>query len=187
MRKIFISNFVSLDGYLAGPGGDLSWHNVNDEFIKYAEDMLESVDTILFGRLTYEMMAAYWPAEHAVTNDPIIAGKMNTLPKIVFSKTLDQADWENSTIIKDDIEAKVKQLKELPGKDMVILGSGTIVSALTEMGLIDEYNILINPVILGEGKPHFTGIADRKQLELMDMKRFSSGLVLLTYQPKNNL
>ena len=184
MRKIFISNFVSLDGYLAGPGGDLSWHIVTDEFLKYAEDMLEQVDTILFGRLTYEMMAAYWPTEHVKTTDPVIAAKMNSLQKIVFSRTLDSVDWENSSLMNDNIENTMRKLKELPGKDMVILGSGTIVSAFTQMGLIDEYRILINPVILGDGKPHFTGIADRKQLELTDVKRFSSGLVLLTYQPK---
>jgi dihydrofolate reductase len=184
MRKIFISNFVSIDGYLAGPEGDLSWHNVNDEFLSYAAAMLESVDTILFGRLTYEMMAAYWTSDSVKTNDPIIAGKMNSLAKIVFSKTLNKVEWENSTLLKGDMEAKMRELKQQPGKDMVILGSGSIVSAFTQMGIIDEYRIFINPVILGAGKLHFTGHIDKKLLKLTAVKQFSTGLVMLTYQPK---
>jgi dihydrofolate reductase len=183
MRKLFISNFVSLDGYLAGSNGELDWHKVDKEFHDYAENMLESVDIILFGRITYQMMAAYWPADHAVTNDPIIAGKMNSLPKIVFSKTLESADWENTTVVKEDLKEAVLKLKEQPGKDIVILGSGSIVSAFTQMGIIDEYRILINPVILGAGKLHFTGDINRKLLKLTDVRRFASGLVMLTYQP----
>jgi dihydrofolate reductase len=108
---------------------------------------------------------------------------MNGLPKIVFSKTQDSVEWENSTLIKDDIEETVLKLKELPGKDMVILGSGSIVSAFTQMGIIDEYRIIINPVILGAGKLLFTGNLDKKLLKLTDVKRFSSGLVFLYYQP----
>jgi len=184
MRKIIVSNFVSLDGYFAGPGDDLSWHNVNDEFFAYAEEMLNSADTMLFGRITYEMMKAYWTMESVKISDPVIAGKMNSLPKIVFSKTLDKVDWENSTLIKDDIEEKMTQFKSDSGKDMVILGSGSIVSAFTQMGIIDEYRIFINPVILGGGKLHFTGYIDRKNLTLTDVKRFKTGLVMLNYQPK---
>jgi dihydrofolate reductase len=183
MRKLFISNLVSLDGYQAGPNGELDWFTVDKEFLEYAEDMMNSVDIILFGRITYEMMAAYWPMDHAKTSDPIVAGKMNGLPKIVFSKTLDSADWENTTLVKDDIKETVLKLKQQPGKDMVILGSGSIVSAFTQMGIIDEYRILINPVILGAGIPHFTGDIDRKLLKLTDVRRFGSGLVMLTYQP----
>jgi len=184
MRKIIVSNFVSLDGYFAGPNDDLSWHNVNDEFLQYAEDMLNSVDVILFGRITYQMMKAYWTMDSVKVSDPVIAGKMNNLPKIVLSKTLDKVDWGNSSLLKDDIEQKMRDLKSQSGKDIVILGSGSIVSAFTQMGIIDEYRIFINPVILGGGKLHFTGDIERKNLVLTDVKRFETGLVMLNYKPK---
>jgi dihydrofolate reductase len=183
MRKIIVSNFVSLDGYIAGPNGELDWHVVNKEFLDYAEDMLNSVDTILFGRVTYEMMAAYWPMPEPKANDPVIAGKMNGLPKIVFSKTLDRVEWENSTLVKDNIKETVLKLKEQPGKDIVILGSGSIVSAFTQMSIIDEYRIIINPVILGAGKTQFNESLDKKILKLTDVKQFSSGVIILYYQP----
>jgi dihydrofolate reductase len=183
MRRIITSNLVSLDGYLAGPGGDLSWHTVNDEFFRYAEDMLNSTGTLLFGRITYDLMASYWPTETVKINDPVIAGKMNGLPKIVFSKTLERVDWENTTLFNSDVEKNIRQLKEQPGKDIVILGSGTIVSALTQTDLIDEYRFIINPVILGGGVYQFTGNLDRKKMELTDIKRFSTGVVMLNYQP----
>jgi len=137
MRRIITSNLVSLDGYLAGPGGDLSWHTVNDEFFRYAEDTLNSAGTLLFGRITYDLMASYWPTETVKKNDPVIAGKMNGLPKILFSKTLERADWENTTLFNSDLKKNIRQLKQQPGKDIVVLGSGTIVSALTQTDLID--------------------------------------------------
>jgi dihydrofolate reductase len=183
MRRIITSNLVSLDGYLAGPGGDLSWHTVNDEFFRYAEDMLNSAGTLLFGRITYDLMASYWPAETVKKDDPVIAGKMNGLPKIVFLKTLEKAGWENTTLFNGDVEKNIRHLKEQPGKDILILGSGTIVSALTQSGLIDEYRFIINPVILGGGVYQFTGQIDRKKMELKDVKRFSFGVVMLSYQP----
>jgi len=120
MRRIITSNLVSLDGYLAGPGGGLSWHTVNDEFFRYAEDMLNSAGMLLFGRVTYDLIASYWPLEMNIKNDPEIAGKMNSLPKIVFSKTLKKADWENTTLFNGDVEKNIMQLKEQPGKDIVI-------------------------------------------------------------------
>ncbi len=183
MRRIITSNLVSLDGYLAGPGGDLSWHTVNDEFFGYAEDMLNSAGVLLFGRITYDLMASYWPTETVRKNDPVVAGKMNGLPKIVFSKTLEKAEWENTTLFNGDVEKNIRQLKEQPGKDIVILGSGTVVSALTQADLIDEYRFIINPVILGSGVYQFTGNVGRKKMELTDVKQFSTGVVILCYKP----
>jgi dihydrofolate reductase len=182
MRKIIVSNMVSLDGYFEGPNRELNWHVVDKDFFDYAEDMLNAVDTILFGRITYQMMASYWQNPEVKLDDPIIAGKMNGLPKIIFSKTLNEVEWENSSLIKDDIKETVLKLKEQPGKDMVILGSGSIVSAFTQMDLIDEYRIIINPVILGSGKLNFLPPLDKKMLNLTDVKRFSSGVVVLYYQ-----
>ncbi|HEY2582492.1 MAG TPA: dihydrofolate reductase family protein [Mucilaginibacter sp.] len=183
MRKIIVSNMVSLDGYIEGPNKELNWHVVNDEFFKYSEEMLESVDIILFGRVTYQMMASYWTKPEVKVDDPIIAGKMNSLEKIVFSKTLDKVEWENSSLVKDNIKEAVLKLKQQPGKDMVILGSGSIVSAFTQMGIIDEYRIIINPVILGAGKLQFTGSLDKTLLKLTDVRKFSSGVIILYYQP----
>jgi dihydrofolate reductase len=145
--------------------------------------MLNSADLLLFGRLTYELMAGYWPTEHTRTGDPVIAGKMNGLEKIVFSKTLGSAKWENTTLFSGDLEKKISALKEQPGKDIVILGSGTIVSALTQADLIDEHRLIIVPVILGAGTLQFTGKIDRKQFTLTNMTKFNTGVVTLYYQP----
>ena len=183
MRRIITSNLISLDGYLAGPGGDLSWHIMNDEFHRYAKDMLNSAGMLLFGRITYDLMASYWPIEMNIKNDPEVAGKMNGLPKVVCSKTLKKAEWENTTLFNSDVEKNITQLKEQPGKDIVILGSGTIVSALTQADLIDEHRIFICPVLLGSGTYQFSGHLDRKNLLLTDLKKLSSGLVMLCYQP----
>jgi dihydrofolate reductase len=173
---------VSLDGYIAGPNGELDWHIVEEEFVKYAEEMLHSADTILFGRVTYEMMAAYWPKPGPIKDDPIVADKMNSLAKIVFSKTLDSVEWENSTLIKENVAGEVKKLKAQAGKDILILGSGSIVTYLTEMYLIDEFRIIVNPVILGDGKPQFNKNLTTKQLKLTDIRRLNSGVVILYYQ-----
>ena len=174
---------ISLDGYLAGPGGDLSWHVMNDEFHRYAEDMMSAAGVLIFGRLTYQLMESYWPNEDVKMSDPIVAAQMNGLPKVVFSKTLKKAEWENTTLFNSDVEKNIRQLKEQPGKDIVILGSGTIVSALTQADLIDEHCIFICPVLLGSGTYQFNGHLDRKNLLLTDMKRLSNGLVMLSYQP----
>ncbi|WP_259067571.1 dihydrofolate reductase family protein [Mucilaginibacter sp. X4EP1] len=183
MAKVLVSNLISLDGYIEGPNGEFDWPVVEEEFFRYAESMLQSADVLLFGRKTYEMMAAHWPTERAIADDPVIAGKMNGLPKIVFSTTLKKADWQNTILMGENIEGEIFKLKEKPGKDIVILGSGSIVSQLTQANLIDEYRIIVNPVILGGGKPEFTGHIDRKHLKLTNVKQFKSGVVILYYQP----
>jgi dihydrofolate reductase len=183
MRKLFEFNLVTLDGYFEGPNRDISWHNVDAEFNEYAVDMLNSVDTLLFGRVTYELMAGYWPTPEAMKNDPIVAGKMNDLPKIVFSKTLRTVAWRNTRLVKDNIEEEMRKMKEQPGKDMVILGSGSIVSEFAPHGLIDEHRIMVNPVVLGQGTPLFKGIKDKLNLKLLRARTFKSGNVLLYYEP----
>ncbi|HYA85923.1 MAG TPA: dihydrofolate reductase family protein [Nitrospirota bacterium] len=184
MRKLFEFNLVTLDGYFEGPNRDIGWHNVDAEFNDYAVDMLNSVDTLIFGRVTYELMANYWPTPAAMKNDPIVAEKMNMLPKIVFSrKTLDKVEWHNTKLVKDIIEVDIENMKREPGKDMVVLGSGSIVSAFAQRGLIDEYRIMINPIVLGDGIPLFKGIKDRINLNLIKTRTFRNGNVLLYYQP----
>jgi len=183
MRKIIVSNYASLDGFFAGPNGEYDWFVWDEETANYAKDLLSSIDTILFGRVTYELMAGYWPTASPPAEDPIIIDAMNNLPKIVFSKTLVKVAWKNSRLVKGNMADEVAKLKQQPGKDMVIYGSGTIVSALSQLGLIDEYQIFVNPVVLGSGKPLFQGIRDRMNLELLKTKTFRNGVVLLCYQP----
>lgn len=181
MRKIIVSNLMSLDGFFEGPNKELDWFVVDEEFFEYARELLNSVDTILFGRVTYQMMASYWP--NATDNDAVITHKMNHLTKIVFSKTLRRVDWNNSKLAKEDIVTEVMRMKEEEGNDMVIFGSGTIVSQLTESGLIDEYRIILNPLLLGKGNPLFKGIHSKINLKLVRVKTFDSGVVILYYEP----
>jgi dihydrofolate reductase len=184
MRKIIFQMMITVDGFFEGPDQELDWHVVDKEFIDYAIDLLDSVDAILFGRVTYQMMAAYWPTPAAIEDDPIVAERMNNLPKIVFSPTLEEVEWQNSRLVKGNIAEEVEKLKHQPGKDMVIFGSSDLAVALTKLGLIDEYRIIVNPVVLGSGKTLFKGINDRLKLKLLDVRTFSSGSVLLRYQPR---
>ncbi len=183
MRKLFVSNLVTLDGYFEGPNRDISWHNVDAEFNEYAIDMLNSVDTLLFGRVTYELMAGFWPTPYAIKTDPIVAGKMNSLAKIVFSRTLSKAEWNNTRLVKDNIEEEIRKMKIQPGKDIALLGSGNILTQFAQKGLLDEYRIMVNPIILGDGNPLFKGITDRINLKLIKARTFRNGNVLLCYQP----
>ncbi|MCZ7395546.1 MAG: dihydrofolate reductase family protein, partial [Candidatus Methanoperedens sp.] len=181
MRKVIVSMMVSLDGFFAGPSGEIDWHIVDEEFNQYAIDLLNTVDTILFGRVTYQLFESYWPA--AATNlstsksDLEISHKINNITKIVFSKTLEKVEWKNARLVKEVIQEEIAKMKQQPGKDMVIFGSGSIVSTFTQLGLIDEYRIIVNPVVLGHGKPLFKDIKDRINLKLLKTKTFSSGNV----------
>ena len=178
---------VTLDGFFEGPNKELDWHIVDEEFKEYAIDLLSKVDALLFGRVTYQLMADYWPA--AATNpstsksDLEIADKMNNLPKIVFSKTLQEVKWNNSRLVKENIAEEISKMKQQPGKVMVIFGSGSIVSNFMQHGLIDEYRIIVNPVVLGNGNPLFKGIKDKHNLNLLKTRAFSSGVVILYYEP----
>lgn len=183
MRKIIFFMLVSLDGYFEGPGQDISWHNVDAEFNEFAIKQTSELDTLLFGRKTYELMAGYWPTETAKKDDPIVAGQMNSLPKIVVSKTLEKVEWNNSRLVKSNVAQEITKLKQQPGRDIAIFGSSDLTVALTQMGLVDEYRIMINPVVLGDGKPLFSGMKDKLDLKLLKTKSFRNGNVLLYYQP----
>lgn len=183
MRKLTVFNLMTLDGYIAGEGGDISWHNVDEEFQELANAASNSGSTLLFGRITYELMAGFWPTEEAIRTDPIVASGMNKSEKIVFSRTLQKADWNNTRLVKDDLIGEVKRLKGQSGKDLTVLGSGSIVAQLAQAGLIDEYNILLNPVVLGSGKTMFDGVKDRLALKLVRTRTFGNGNVLLVYEP----
>ena len=186
MRKLLVSEMVTLDGFFEGPNREIDWHMVDGDFNDFAIQQLNSVDLLIFGRVTYQLMVDYWPSPAATTDDPIVADKMNTLPKVVFSNTLKSAPWgrwNNARLATNSLADEISTLKQQPGKDMVIFGSGTLVAALTQLGLIDEYRIFVNPVILGSGKPLFGGIDASCKLKLASTNPFKSGVVQLNYSP----
>ncbi len=188
MRKIVVFNLVTVDGFFAGPNGEIDWHNADDEFDRFTIEWIQTkpFDTLIFGRTTYELMASYWPTPEAIKNDPIVAAYMNSVPKIVFSKTLRKAEeglhWKNIKIFHEIKPEEIVQLKEQKGRDISIFGSGTIVQQFTNLGLIDEYQLMVNPIILGAGKPLFKDVKNMK-LKLLNTRIFKNGNVLLCYQP----
>lgn len=183
MRKLTAFNFLTLNGFYKGSGNDISWHKHGGEESEYSSDSLKSNNILLFGRVTYELMASYWPTPFAIENDPANAKGMNDAEKIVFSNTMKKADWNNTRIISGNIVEEMKKLKQTPGKDLTILGSGSIISQFANEGLIDGYEIMIDPVALGEGTPIFKGIKEQLDLKLTDSRFFKSGVVLLSYEP----
>jgi dihydrofolate reductase len=183
MRKLIVSNLVSLDGFISGSNGEIDWFvNIADkEFESYSINLINSIDTMLFGRVTYQLMESYWPTATTATDDQRIIDAMNNSNKIVFSKTLEKVDWKNARLIKGKMVEEVKKLKDQPGKNMIIYGSGSIVSTLTQAGLIDDCRIFVAPIILGSGKPLFKDIKSKFVLKLVDSRAFTSGLFLLHY------
>ncbi|MGE5074133.1 MAG: dihydrofolate reductase family protein [Anaerolineae bacterium] len=183
MRRVLFFMMVSLDGYFEGEQREIDWHNTDEEFNDFATAQLNEVDTLLFGRVTYELMAAYWPTESAIRDDPVVAEKMNGLEKIVFSKTLANSEWQNTRLVKQHFAAEVMRLKQQTGKDLIIFGSSGLAVSFLEHSLLDELRIMVNPVVLGRGKPIFRGINDRLSLKLVRVRPFLSGNVLLSYEP----
>jgi dihydrofolate reductase len=183
MRKVIFFMLTSLDGYFEGPDRDINWHKVDEEFNEFAIQQTGEFGALLFGRVTYELMASYWPTEAAKRDDPIVAGLMNSLPKIVFSKTLQKVEWNNTRLVKDNFEEEISKLKGQPGKDIAIFGSSDLTVSLTQMGLVDEFRIMVNPVVLGDGKPLFKGIRNKLDMKLIKTRTFGNGNVLLYYAP----
>lgn len=186
MQKLLVFNNVTLDGYFADVNGDISWARVgyqDAEWNAFIAGNANSGGLLLFGRITFELMASYWSTSYAIKNDPIVAERMNSRPKVVFSRTLDKASWNNTKLVKDNMAAEVRKMKEDSGKGMAILGSGSIVSQLAQEGLIDEYQIAVHPVVLGKGRTMFDGIKQKLTLKLTKTRTFRNGIVLLCYEP----
>lgn len=181
MRDVILFNAITLDGYFEGPGNDLSWHRVDEEFNSFAWEQIRGVDCILFGRKTYALMASYWPSPEAVAEDPVTAEMMNIWPKIVFSRTLKEAAW-NNTRLANNVVDEIRRLKDQPGKPMIIFGSANLSASLMAAGLIDQFNLMVMPVVLGKGTPLFQGINNRLDLKLAASRTFANGNVLLTYR-----
>ncbi len=187
MRKISVFNHVTVDGFFAGPNGEIDWFKVikkDDEWEKYTHGQAKSGSALIFGHTTYEMMKSYWPTPDAIKNDPDMARVVNHGPKIVFSKMLESVEegpnWKNISLLHEIKPEEILKLKEKV--DMKILGSGTIVQQFANLGLIDEYNLVIVPVILGAGKYLFKNVKNTN-LKLAEAKAFKNGIVLLNYLP----
>lgn len=181
MRPVIAQTVVSLDGCYEGPNREIDWHNVDEAYSDYAADMLDSAGGILFGRVTYQLMAEYWPTAEARRRDPAVAERMNALRKTVFSTTLTHVEWENTTLVHSNFIEAVRSLKREPGKPLVVLGSGMLVRELTRHRLIDEYQLMVNPVLLGAGHRLFTAESGSLKLKLVESRPFASGNVLLRY------
>ncbi len=190
MRKIFLFMMISLDGFFEGVDHDLSWHNVDAEFNEFAADQMKEADTILFGKITYQLMESFWPTyqpnESADPNDAIVAHLMNTFPKVVVSSTLghvtETENWKNVKLISENVKEEIKKLKNTEGKSIAILGSNKLLVSLTKLGLIDEFRIMINPVVINKGAKLFEGLEEKLNLKLTKTREFKNGNILLYYK-----
>ena len=186
MRKLVVFNSVSLDGYFVDMNGDMSWAK-NDtpdaEWDAFVAGNASGGGMLLFGRVTYQLMASFWPTSFAIEHMPVVAEGMNNMPKIVFSRTLDRAAWDNTRLVKDHMAAEVRGMKSEPGPGMAILGSGSIVAQLAQERLIDEYQVVVVPIVLGAGKTMFEGVKQKLPLKLTKARAFGNGNVLLCYEP----
>jgi len=184
MPSLVVFNQVSLDGYIADVNGDMSWaHKQDEEWNDYVAGNARGDSRLLFGRTTYDMMAGWWPTPQALAAMPAVAERMNSLPKVVFSRTLSAATWNNTRLVKSDLAAEVRRLKREPGPDMALMGSGTIVAQLAQEGLVDQFLVVVNPIVLGAGKSMFGGVSKPLKLKQTGTRAFANGNVLLQYQP----
>jgi dihydrofolate reductase len=182
MRTLHVFNQVSVDGFFSDVNGDMSWaHKQDAEWSRFGAENAKGGGMLLFGRKTYDLMVKFWPTPAAARQAPEIATGMNTMPKIVFSNTLENPTWNNTTVMKGDIVAAVRELKQSAGPNMTILGSGTVVSQLAQAKLIDEFMIVITPIVLGAGRTMFEGVRDRLSLKPTSTRTFGNGNVLICY------
>jgi len=179
VRRVIVSEFVSVDGVMEDPSWTFQFSSEEQEQFKF--DELSASDALLLGRVTYEGFAAAWPQMTEQTGE--YGAMMNGYPKYVVSTTLEQAEWNNSTIIKENVSEEISRLKQQSGKDILVFGSGDLLNTLLEHDLVDEYRLMIFPVVVGSGKRLFGEGVDTTALKLLDTRTFGSGVVLLTYQP----
>jgi dihydrofolate reductase len=186
VRRLIAFNHVTLDGYFVNASGDFGWArhgNEDPEFSAFVAENAKSGGTLVFGRKTYQLMASFWPTPIADKHDPIVAKQMNAMPKIVFSRTLEKVDWNNTQLVKGDLVTEARKLKNESGPDMCILGSGSIIAQLAAAGVIDEYQMVVDPVALGKGRTMFEGIQDKLDLKLTQSRVFRNGKIFVSYAP----
>ena len=186
MRKLVLFMHVSLDGFAADTKSGLDWISYDNELQQYADGIVATVGSPVYGRVTYELMAGYWPTvldnPNASEHSKAHARWVDQATKIVFSKTMKKADWNNTIVINDNIAEEINKLKQQPGKDLVIFGSPTLAHSFMELDLIDEYQLTLNPVLLGSGKPAYQNIKDKTNLKLVKATTLKSGVVGLHYE-----
>ena len=186
-RKLGAFMQISLDGYFCDPRGDMSFAHKppsDAEWNEFVTGNASGGGMLLFGRTTYDMMAAWWPTPMAAQAMPEVAARMNAMPKIVFSRTLRSADWSNTKLVKDDLVGTIRRMKDETGPDMAILGSGSIVTQLAGAGLLDALQVVVNPIALGSGKSLFSGLTKRLDFVLTNTRVFANGSVVLWYAPR---
>ena len=183
MKKLSVFNFLTLNGYYKGLSDDISWHKHGKEEAEFASEGAQTESTLIFGRKTYEMMASYWPTDQGMNDNPGVADGMNKSQKIVLSTSLKTAAWQNTRIFNKNAMEEIRKLKETGSKDITVLGSGSVVTQLADAGLVDSFQFMIDPVALGRGTPIFKDLTQALSLKLIDSRIFSSGVVLLTYNP----
>ena len=185
MRRITAFNNVSLDGYFVDAKGGMDWARgrQDEEWREFVAGNVKGESTLLFGRVTYEMMAAFWPTPLGTLHFPEVAARMNGAPKVVFSRTMKAASWTNTRLAQGELLGEVRRMKAEAGPDMVILGSGSIVAQLAAAGLVDEFQAVVVPVALGGGRTMFEGLAAPTALKLVSSRTFTNGNVLLCYEP----
>ena len=186
MRKKILFMHTSLDGFVAGPNGEMDWILVDEEMFEYAKQQTEEADTALYGRVTYQMMESYWPTAadkpNASKHDKEHSAWYNKVEKIVVSKTMEGTNLPNTNIISDNLPNEVTKLKNKTGKNIVIFGSASVAHALMAENIIDDYWLFVNPILLGEGIPLFKDIKQRTKLKIAASETFASGVVCLHYE-----
>jgi dihydrofolate reductase len=183
-RKLGMFNNVSLDGYFTDADSDMSFakpQGHDDEHLEFMRQNARDNSVLVFGRITYEMMASFWPTDMAKQMMPEVAKTMNASPKIVFSRTLKTPDWAGTTLLSGDPATEIARLKKESGPDMTVLGSGRIAAPLAQAGLFDEIGLMVIPVLLGKGRSLFEGVTGRPRLKLKEARPFQNGNVYLTY------
>lgn len=188
MRKLKLQVEISVDGCIAGPHNEMDWLICDNECMKYIDDLAESVDTLIMGRKMVDEFISHWSDRSNKSDDPwnAFAKKMIDIPKIVFTKTLNKSEWPNTEIAKGDLEDEINKLKSQDGKDILVYGGALFDSSLIKKKLIDEFYLLVVPIVFGNGKPIFRDLKEIQKLKLIESKMFDCGLVLLHYEVKKN-
>jgi dihydrofolate reductase len=187
MRKVILDSLMSLDGLYTDAKSQIDWFEFEDEDMAWSHDALRNTGTLALGRKTYEEFSEVFPKMKdpaAMGWDPFIPETLNALPKIVFSKTLQEGSWKPVTVVRTDPVQEIARLKEGTGKDIQIIGSGSIVSAIVRAGLVDEFRLRVQPILLGSGRALFPDQAERLRLKLVNAKPFKSGVLGLHYEPR---
>lgn len=189
MRKLVYFMHASLDGFVSGTNGELNWVTINDEIFDFVSTMTDRADTALYGRVTYEMMEAYWPTAadqpNASKHDKEHSVWYKNVSKVVLSKTMTGTGLKNTTIISSNLAENINKLKQQPGRDILIFGSPSASHSLLQAGLVDEFRIFVNPVLLGQGIPLFKHVSEITRLKLLESKTFTSGVVALFYRKED--